>query len=64
MRPKRIGPAAAATGGESRLLVDPSPREAAREILKFLETERLLPRPRAGEGDKQSTQSHAPEKTP
>lgn len=47
-RPKRIGPTAAqATDGERRLLIDPTPREAAQEILKFLESERLLPRRQA-----------------
>lgn len=46
VRPKRIGPAAAggATSTNRRLLVEPSPREAAEEILKFLEAERLLPK--------------------
>ncbi len=44
-RPKRIGPTAAqTTDGERRLLIEPTPREAAQEILKFLESERLLPR--------------------
>lgn len=44
-RPKRIAPAAAggAASGGRRLLVGPAPREAAEEILKFLEAERLLP---------------------
>ena len=47
-RPKRIGPTAAqAADGERRLLIDPTPREAAQEILKFLESERLLPRRQA-----------------
>jgi len=65
MRPKRIGPAAAqAIGGESRLLVDATPRDAAREILKFLEAERLLPRSKAGAGQKQPEESRRPEQTP
>jgi electron transfer flavoprotein beta subunit len=65
MRPKRIGPAAAqAASGESRLLVDPTPRDAAREILKFLEAERLLPRSPAGASQKQPEESQLSEQTP
>lgn len=65
VRPKRIGPATTrAKGGETRLLVDPDPREAAREILRFLETERLLLRPQAGASRTQAEEPSIPEIAP
>jgi electron transfer flavoprotein beta subunit len=65
MRPKRIGPAATqAAGGETRLLVDPDPREAAREILKFLEAERLLPQRRTEASQERTEESPISERTP
>ena len=42
LRPKRIGPAAQGAPAGHRLLHQLPPREAAREILRFLEEERLI----------------------